>query len=56
MSPDAGKREPVRGPDDLDSRALLEQGDELLKSSRALLDHLDEVVAAEDDEIDLTDQ
>jgi len=49
-----GHDAPVRGgPDELDSDDLLKQGNELLKSSRALLDDLEDVVpapeAAEDD-------
>ena len=43
--------------DEIDSKVLLEQGDELLKSSRALLDDLESVVADEDGpDIDLTDR
>ena len=45
----------MRGPDEIDSKVLLQQGDELLKSSRALLDDLETVVPSEGDEIDLTD-
>lgn len=56
MSPDPGKRAPVRGPDEIDSKVLLEQGDELLKSSRALLDDLEAVVPSDDaPDIDLTE-
>lgn len=56
MSAPLGKRGPVRGPDEIDSQALLEQGDELLRSSRALLDDLETVVPNEGPDIDLTDQ
>ena len=46
----------MRGPDEIDSKVLLEQGDELLKSSRALLDDLEAVVPTEDTpDIDLTE-
>lgn len=45
----------MRGPDEIDSKVLLEQGDELLRSSRALLDDLEDVVPGDDGEIDLTD-
>ena len=34
------------GDDEIDSEVLLKQGDELLKSSRALLDDLEDVVPA----------
>ena len=57
MKPGPGKRAPVRGgPDEIDSKVLLEQGDELLKSSRALLDDLEAVVPSDDaPDIDLTE-
>lgn len=58
MNPDPGNRAPVHGPDEIDSKVLLQQGDELLKSSRALLDDLETVVPADDApavDIDLTE-
>ncbi len=40
------------GGDDLDSEAILKQGDELLRSSRRLLDDLDGVVPTGDEDDD----
>jgi hypothetical protein len=37
------------GPEEIDSKVLLQQGDELLRASRRLLDQLDEVVDLRDD-------
>ena len=55
MSLTSGHSDGVRRPEELDSDAILKQGDELLRSSRALLDDLEEVVPAEDGSIDLTE-
>lgn len=49
--PERGQIAPVRGGDDeIDSEALLEQGDELLRSSRELLEDLEDVVADPDEQ------